>query len=223
MATKIDADLSRPDLWGGTMNWNLQLATVNRVARLTAGDETGLARVHRISDAGLEISSIMTLHFGQVARLDLSETVSASATVFARDGKRYCLAFEERVDCAALLRELVAEARTSRARPLRLPTPAMRANGTSSSGIHQLAVMDISQRGMKVRHDGSLQAGLRVCIQLPNGRECRGVVQWVKDGRAGLQLLDILSPDELGSVSRLCAVRLQAADGRGGSNPTSPG
>lgn len=214
MASQIDTDLSRPDLWGGSVPWNLQLATVNRVARLTVGCETGLARVHRISDVGLEISSIMTLQFGQVALLDLSETVSANATVFGRDGKRYCLGFQQRVDCAALLRELVAEARTSRARPLRLTTPSMRANGTSANGIHQLEVLDISQRGMKVRHDGSLQAGLRVCIQLPNGRECRGIVQWVKDGRAGLQLLDLLSADELGSVSRLCAVRLEVADVR---------
>lgn len=216
MTTKIDTDISRQDLWGGSLDWNVQLATVNRVARLSVADETGLARVHRISDGGVELSSTMTLNMGQAALLDLSETVSKSATVFARDGKRYCLAFRERVDCVALLRQLVAEARSSQARPLRLTTSPMQANGRSPNGTHQLEVEDISQRGMKVRHDGPLQAGLRVCIELPNGRECSGIVQWTKAGRAGLQLLDMLSPEELGSVSRLCEVPLQSADARGG-------
>jgi hypothetical protein len=209
MATTMGTEPARPDTRGGGMVCDVRLATVNRVARLFAGDEPGLARLHRISDGGVELSSTMNLQIGQVVQLDLSETVSTRATVIARNGQRYDLAFEHKVSCAELLRQLVAEARSSRARPLRLATRSIRANGLSLQGIHQLELEDISQRGMKVRHDGSFQAGLRVSIQLPNGRECRGIVQWTDERRAGLQLLDILSADELGSVSRLRAVPIQ--------------
>ncbi|MDB5675534.1 MAG: PilZ domain protein [Sphingomonas bacterium] len=190
---------------------DVRLATVNRVARLFVADEPGLARLHRISDGGVELSSTMDLQIGQMVQLDLSETVSTRATVIAGNGQRYDLAFEHKVNCAELLRQLVAEARSSRSRPLRLTTGPIHANVRSLLGVHQLELKDISQRGMKVRHDGSFQAGLRVSIQLPNGRECRGIVQWTDERCAGLQLLDILSADELGSISRLRAIPIQMA------------
>ena len=215
MATKMGTDPARPDARGGGMVCDVRLATVNRVARLFVGDEPGLARLHRISDGGVELSSTMDLQIGQMVQLDLSETVSTRVTVIAKDGTRYDLAFERKVNCAELLRQLVAEARSSRARPLRLTTRLMRANGRSLNGVHQLELENISQCGMKVRHDGSFQAGLRLSIQLPNGRECRGIVQWTDERRAGLLLLDILSTDELGSVSRLRAVPIQVAGVRG--------
>jgi hypothetical protein len=211
MATKMGTDPARPDTRGGGMICDVRLATVNRVARLFVGNEPGLARLHRISDGGVELSSIMDLQIGQMVQLDLSETVSTRATVIARNSQRYDLAFEHKVNCAELLRQLVAEARSSRARPLRLTTQLMYINGRSLQGIHQLELENISQRGMKVRHDGSFQAGLRVSIQLPNGRECRGIVQWTDERHAGLQLLDILSADELGSVSDLRAAHIQVA------------
>jgi hypothetical protein len=145
----------------------------------------------------------MDLAVGQIVRLDLSETISKLATVTQKDGDRYALAFEHKIDCAELLRELVAEARSARARPLRLTTPATPAVGRSTNDLHRLELGNISQRGMMVRHDGSFQEGLRVWVQLPNGRECRGVVRWAKDDIAGLELIDILSVNELGALSEL--------------------
>lgn len=181
---------------------DVRLSTVNRVARLQIAGETGLARVHTLHNGGVELSSILDLQIGQVTRIDFSETVSANATVVARFGNRCALKFERPVNCAELLRQLVAEARTSRARPLRLAT-SVAARGQSEAGVHRLELDDISQRGMKVRHDGSFRPGLRVSIQLPNGRECEGVVRWSTTSSAGLQLVDILTADELGAVSRL--------------------
>jgi len=123
--------------------------------------------------------------------------------VAAKDCSRYALAFEGHINCAELLRQLVAEARSDKGRPLRLTASGISAEGRSVIGVHQLELDDISQRGMKVRHDGSLEAGLRVSIQLPNGRECHGIVRWAKTSSAGLQLVDALSADDLGAISRL--------------------
>jgi hypothetical protein len=210
---------------------DVRLSTVNRVARLRVADEAGLARVHTLSNGGVELSSIIDLRIGQAVRLDLSETVSTIATVVAKACNRYALAFERRIHAAELLRRLVAEARSDRARPLRLAAGRISAMGRSANGAHQLELDNISQRGMKVRHDGSLQAGLHVSIQLPNGRECQGVVRWTKKSSAGLQLIDILSAEELGAVSLLrddlgnrlqFRVRLAEDPARGSSAATFP-
>lgn len=191
---------SAPD---GERLGEIRLSTVNRVARLRLASETGLAKVHALSNDCIELSSIMDLQIGQVIQLDLSERVSATATVATKDRNRYSLAFEHRVNCAELLRQLVAEARSDRGRPLRLAAGRISARGRSVKGVHQLELDDISQRGMKVRHDGSLQAGLRLEIDLPNGRKCHGIVRWAKKSSAGLQLVDTLSVDDLGAVSCL--------------------
>ena len=203
MATKYDFGVLQPTAEHDRLVGDIRLSTVNRVARLRVANEAGLARVHTLSNGGVELSSIIDLRIGQVVQLDLSETVSATATVVAKACNRYSLAFERQVNCAELLRRLVAEARSDRARPLRLVARRITAMGRSAKGVHQIELDDISQRGMKVRHDGSFQEGLHVNVQLPNGRECRGIVRWTKKAYAGLQLADILSADDLGSVSRL--------------------
>ncbi len=203
MAMRDDLDRLRASAPDGGLAGEIRLSTVNRVARLRVADETGLAKLHTLSDGGVELSSIMDLRVGQVVQLDLSEMVSMTASVAAKDGHRCVLEFEYRVNCAELLRGLVAEARSDKGRPLRLAAGRIRAEGRSAKGVHQLQLDDISQRGMKVRHDGSLQAGLRVSIQLANGRELQGIVRWARKSTAGLQLVDILSADDLGAVSRL--------------------
>ena len=203
MATKMKIDPARPAIRGVRMAGGTSLATVYRVARLIVADEEGFARLHRISNDAVELSSSLDLTLGQAVRVDFSETVSIDTTVSERHGQRCNLMFEQSINCADMLRQLVAEARSSRARPLRLTTPQTSARAQSPTGVHQLELKDISQRGMKVRHDGSFQPGLRVLVQLPNGRECRSVVRWTRDDRAGLQLIDMLSADELGAVSSL--------------------
>jgi hypothetical protein len=203
MATNMNTGVGRTDVPRADRICDVRLATVNRIARLIVGGQTGLARLHRLSNAGVELSSIMILQIGQIVQVDLSETISKRATVIASDGDRHTLLFQHQIDCAALLRELVAEARSARARPLRLTTPATSVVGRSMNGFHQLELGNISQGGMMVRHDGSFQEGLRVWVQLPNRRECRGVVRWAKGDFAGLELIDILSVNELGALSEL--------------------
>ena len=201
MARKLNAqpDLLEPERSG----CEARLITINRFARLNVGLEKGLARIHNISNQGLELSTTISLVFGQTVRLDLSELITTNATVASKDGNRHVLKFAQLVNCASLLSQLVEDARSGRARPLRLTTGRMQANGQSPDGLHSVEVENISQRGMGVRHDGSFRPGLRVCVQLPNGLECRGIVRWTKDQSAGLVLIDTLSADDLGAVSRL--------------------
>lgn len=195
--------LAHRRVWGSSTASDIRLSTANRIARIVTDTSAGLARIHRLSNSGPELSSALHLSIGKSIRLDLSETISTEATVMCRSEKRYKLLFDHDVNCEMLLRQLVAEARTSHSRPLRLNTPSLEASGESSIGLHCLKIDNISQRGLRMQHDGSFQEGLPLRIHLKNGRECRGLVRWSNDDFAGVQLIDLLSVDELGDVNRL--------------------
>jgi hypothetical protein len=64
---------------------------------------------------------------------------------------------------------------------------------------HQTLVSDISQRGMKVTHDGRLRPGLSVRVILRCGANKAGIVRWANDTLAGLLLSEPFSVDDLGS------------------------
>lgn len=81
MATNINTELGRTPVERGDGVRDLRLATVNRVARLIVNGEAGLARLHRLSNAGVELSSIMVLQIGQMIQVDLSDTISRKSVV----------------------------------------------------------------------------------------------------------------------------------------------
>lgn len=56
---------------------------------------------------------------------------------------------------------------------------------------------------MRVSHTGGFNPGPRVKVALGNGSERQAIVQWTKDGFAGLYLFDDLSVMELGDPASL--------------------
>jgi hypothetical protein len=65
-----------------------------------------------------------------------------------------------------------------------------------------MQVHDISQRGMKIEHDGSFKEGLAVTVMVAPGVERRAYVRWVRDKFTGLMLTSPFSVEDLGSVMR---------------------
>jgi len=61
----------------------------------------------------------------------------------------------------------------------------------------------VSHRGMGLAHDGSLEEGMLLKLIVESGLERSGAVQWSRDGRAGVCLLEPLSCEDLENVSRL--------------------
>lgn len=178
---------------------SLRLRTVYRVARVHAHGQCGLARVHNLSNEGLMLSSQLQIGLGSAIEIDLSETCSLSGHVAWHDGGRCGVKLSAPIDSSALLRRLYEEQTAQTARHLRLPLEKV-VMVTSELGIQIARARDISQRGIKLVHDGRFSPGLHVKVQIAPELERRGVVRWSKDGIAGCILTEYLSIEDLWSI-----------------------
>ena len=173
--------------------------TVFRVARVSARDDQGLARIQNISDEGLMITTSMELSPGDAIQIDLSDDCSLTGLVVWYDRHRCGVRLLRPVNSPALLRQLYEERSVGHGRPLRLahrkPVVVVSEQGHSAA-----ALQDISQTGLKISHKGNFNPGLAVKVLLAPGMERSGVVRWSKDGVAGIALTEILSVEELGSM-----------------------
>lgn len=177
-----------------------RVRTVYRVARIQVDENEGLARVRNISNGGMRLSLTMPVQVGQTLEVSLSDTLSFKGCVaWAQDGE--CgVKFMEWIDSAEVLRRSIEEQRSNKGRAPRL-TATFSALISSEKGVQTMQVHDISQRGMKIEHDGSFKEGLAVKVMMAPGVERRGYVRWVQDKFAGLLLTDPFSVEDLGSVS----------------------
>src|SRR3982751_6670232 len=95
--------------------------TIFRVAQVTRAHDVGLWRIRNISDEGMMLLTSVPVQAGEKLMLTLSDRVTLAATALWWDGARCGVAFDETIDCAALLEALGNEQNGARHRPLRLP------------------------------------------------------------------------------------------------------
>jgi hypothetical protein len=179
-----------------------RIHTVMRVAMVRREHDVGLWRVRNISDSGMMLMTQTPVTPGEALTIGLSDTVSIEGRAVWWDGERCGVVFDRPVDCAALLEALVAEQKTPRYRPPRLPV-ATRAIAYCDRGLHTVRIFNLSARGAGFAHDGCFRAGMAVKLHFDSGEEHRGVIRWSKDGRAGLYLLEPIACARLESAARL--------------------
>lgn len=203
------ADSSNPDVSGindtlkaSERRSDNRVQTVFRIARVITATDEGLVRIRNISDQGARLRMLIPLPHGDDVILQLADGVELSGQVVWREGDEFGLKFDHPICCADLLATLAAGARSGSTRPVRLPV-ATTALTRSECGLRRAKVVDISQRGLKLAHDGSLTEGLHVKVTLPSGLDRRGIVRWTKDSMAGILLLEPLAFEALGSAQSL--------------------
>lgn len=179
-----------------------RVQTVFRVARIIAAADQGLARIRNMSDHGARLRVQIPVMPSDILTVELADGVELVGQVVWNDSGEFGLQFGHSIDCADLLATLAAGARSGTTRPVRLPVTTT-ALIRSERGLRCAKIVDISQRGLKLQHDGSLVAGLYVNVTLTSGLDRRGIVRWVKDKMAGVMLLEALSVETLGSVQSL--------------------
>lgn len=179
-----------------------RVQTVFRVARVITATDEGLARIRNMSDEGARLRMLIPLPIADVLILQLVDGVELSGRVIWKDGDEFGLQFDHPIQCTDLLAGLADGARCGKTRPVRLSV-ATTALTRSERGLRCAKVVDISQRGLKLLHDGSLTRGLDLKITLASGLERRGIVRWTKDNLAGVMLLEPLSVEALGSARSL--------------------
>jgi hypothetical protein len=175
--------------------------TVMRVAKVTRANDVGLWRVRNMSDEGMMLLTHVRVTEGEPLSIALSATIILHGRAVWWDGERCGVEFDAPVDCAALLRELVAEQRGPGHRPLRLPV-STRATVYCERGLHSVKLYDLSQRGAAFTHDGCFEAGMQTMLLFENGEEHRGVIRWTEGGRAGIYLVEPVASTRLESAAR---------------------
>lgn len=179
-----------------------RLRTVFRVARVTAGGDQGLAKVHNLSDEGIMLSLSLPAVPGTNIFIELSEGCDLHGSVKWRNDDQCGVKLGNPIDSARMLKRLYEERYAGAYRPLRLPfgktVPIICEEGT-----HLVRLRDISQSGMKIAHGGQFKAGLPVKILLAEGLERRGIIRWSGNGTAGIWLTENLSVADLGSLRTL--------------------
>ena len=179
-----------------------RMHTLFRIAHLSCDLDEGLCRVRNISDEGMMLSAGLELELGVAVRVRLSDWTCLTGTVVWRDEGSIGIRFPEPIHCANLLRSLAAQQLSGRQGAPRLSV-SMIGLAASETGLQAIRVLDISQHGMKLAHDGSLRPGLPVKIMLENGIERRAVVRWSENSMAGVRLLKPIPYEELQSASGL--------------------
>lgn len=181
---------------------NTRFHTVLRVAQVVREHDVGLWRVRNISDGGMMLATHVQVVPGERLTLNLSDTVSLDGRAIWWDGERCGVAFDQPIDCAAVLEELVATRKTAGYRPPRLPV-ATRAIAYCDKGLHSVRVYNLSHHGAAFTHDGCFREGMAAKLHFETGDDYRGVVRWSKEGRAGLFLTDAVPSAKLESANRL--------------------
>lgn len=176
-----------------------RLQTVLRVGRVIAAGDQGLVRVRNISNEGAQLRLSLPVAPMETLTLELADDLHLRGQIVWRSGTDCGMKFGSSVDCAAILTHLATGTQTGVHRPVRLPV-ATAALASSEHGLRPVRVQDISQRGIKLVHDGSLNAGSYLTISLPGGIDRYGVVRWTQGNIAGVMLLEPLSAETLGSA-----------------------
>jgi len=175
---------------------------VLRVVKVQLLEDEGLAHLQNISDGGMMLRLKLPIYRGDIVTVSLADDKSVAAKVVWTKGERCGVEFTHAIDSAALLVEMAEGTRNGSLRAVRLPTDVSGV-AYSEGGIHLIRVKDVSQHGMKVQHQSGFVEGVAIKIALASGLERRGVVRWSKGGVAGIQFLESVSLDELGSLKRL--------------------
>lgn len=186
---------------------DVRVRSVIRVARVITACSEGLALIRNLSDQGAGLRMLLPAMPTDRLTLELADHVQFQGKIIWKSGDDHGVQFDQRVDCCALLTSLAQDARLGKIRPVRLPvtsTTLIR----SERGTHDVSLLDISQRGLKIAHDGRLHEGLEIQVTLPWGLDRRGIVRWTRENRAGVMLLEPLTVEMLGSVYQIAQAKL---------------
>lgn len=175
---------------------------IYRLVQIDSSGDRGFARCRNISDSGVRLELSMPLAMGHTVEIAFSPSNILSGRVVWKEGHSCGIAFDAEVDSAAVLSRSAAELHCDRARAMRL-NANLPARVSLDGANRDTMVLDISQRGVKITHDGTFHRGMSVRVVLASGAEREGIVRWTKNDMAGVYFIEPFSVDELGSICAL--------------------
>lgn len=173
--------------------------TVYKVVKVKRDGKEALARCRNVSETGMKLEVGVPLSLNEDLWVELTPDIVLHTQVVWTNGNECGVSFERHIDCAELLTQTAEMKRKERSRSPRVNSqiPAWIA---AEGEVLPTTIKNISQRGMMVTHNGKFSPGLRVKVQMQNGKEREAVVRWTHDNFAGLMITDPFSVLELSDI-----------------------
>lgn len=177
-------------------------ATTDLIAWVRSGSGESLARIQFISDDGVRLILNYQVLLGDIVHIVLCDAEVIEGRVAWTNGRSCGIMFRQPIDSVSTLCRIVERSKNHACRPSRLPLDRMETNAMSVSneGLLPVRVLDVSQAGMKLTHDGRFSPGLHVRVATENGVERGGIVRWSHNGIAGLLLDDPFVVEGFGAI-----------------------
>jgi len=175
--------------------------TVYRIAAVEREGDAGFWRVRNISDNGMMLAASVEVTPGERLQIALSDTARLTGEVVWAESGRCGVAFDTPINAAELLKQLAAEQKAS---SYRAPRLAVRSHATivTDEGSREVNVVNLSQQGAGLAHEGELPVGTKLELILEGGIRRRGIVRWSRKGQTGVWLTAPLEQADLESIRR---------------------
>lgn len=182
----------------------LRLRAVCRIAKIVRVDDAGLWMVRNISDGGMMLTTSVPVTMGENITVILAERLTLSGhVIWVRDGQ--CgISFDDEIDGESVLRQLAEDKAARGYRPFRI---ALKAGALASFNhrMQPIELVNLSQHGAGINHDGSVTTGMRLDLLLSGGIRREAIVRWSRENQAGLWLTQPLERSLLESIRALHA------------------
>ena len=167
--------------------------TLFRVGSVTIGDRRELCLIKNISAGGMLIRAYCTLEQGTRLSVELKHGEQIEGTVSWMSDGCAGIEFDRPIDVVELL-----SASMEGPRP-RMPRVEIRCitSVRQESQVYGLLARDISQGGVKVETNRTLEIGSEVVVTLPGMAPQAGVVRWSDGGCYGITFNRLLALSEL--------------------------
>jgi PilZ domain len=181
-----------------------RLRAVCRIAKIVRVDDAGLWMVRNISDGGMMLTTSVPVTMGENITVILAEKLTLHGHVIWVGDGQCGIAFADEIDGEAILRQLAEDKAARRYRPFRI---ALKAGALASFNhkMQPIALVNLSQHGAGIVHDGSVTTGMRLDLLLSGGIRREAIVRWSREDRAGLWLTQPLERALLESIRSLHA------------------
>ena len=167
--------------------------TLFRVGSLMVSGERQLCLIKNISAGGMLIRAYSQLTAGTPVTVELKQGQHVDGVVSWVEASNAGIRFDSRIDVVDLL-----AISTEGPRP-RMPRIEIRCMASVRIGaqVYGMLARDISQGGMKVDSERSLQVGSDLVVSLPAMSPISGVLRWGSGGSYGIGFNRLLALSEL--------------------------
>ena len=169
---------------------------IGQVVRVDALGVVGLARIVNLSDGGAMLRISAVLAQGGPVRISFDCTNVLQGQVAWSSNGFIGIRFLQPIACGNFIGKITSDRRGGAMRAPRLPCNSA-GHVKTRSGNFAMIVSDVSEKGMKICHGGSLPAGTSVEIILERRMRFLGTIRWSDYGFAGVEIPGKIAVDEL--------------------------